>query len=122
MSGPERDLLDRAATLLAAKKGARLTVVDVEGSSIPTSYFLIASGENPVHVRALADELLAKMPLSPQHIEGVREGRWALLDYGDFVVHLFHDEVRAFYDLEGLWPENQVIPWPAALRPSPPSV
>lgn len=116
----ERDLLDRAAALIEAKKGTRLTVVDVGGSSIPTSYFLIASGENTVHVRALGDELLAKMPLSPRHVEGMREGRWALLDYGDFVVHLFHDEVRAFYDIEGIWPQSQVVPWPglrASRRP-----
>jgi len=121
MSTPERELLDQAAALIATKKGTRLTVVDVGGSSIPTSYFLIASGENPVHVRALVDELLAKMPLAPRHIEGVREGRWALLDYGDFIVHVFQDEVRAFYDIEGLWPESQVTPW-TGLRPSPPPV
>ncbi|QAA76401.1 MAG: Ribosomal silencing factor RsfA [Candidatus Bipolaricaulis sibiricus] len=121
MSGPERALLDRAAALLAAKKGARLTVVDVGASSIPTSYFLIASGENPVHVRALGNELLAKMPLAPRRVEGMREGRWALLDYGDFVVHLFHDEVRAFYDIEGIWPQTQVTPW-TGLHTSPPSV
>lgn len=121
MSDAERDLLDRAAALIAGKKGARLTVVDVGGSSIPTSYFLIASGENPLHVRALADELLAKMPLSPRHVEGMREGRWTLLDYGDFVVHLFHDEVRAFYDIEGLWPGGKVTPWPG-LRTSHPAV
>ncbi len=121
MSGSERELLERAAALIAAKKGDRLTVIDVGESSIPTSYFLVASAENPVHVRALANELLAKMPLAPRHIEGTREGRWALLDYGDFVIHLFHDEVRAFYDLEGLWPASWVAPWPG-LRSSPPSV
>lgn len=121
MFGPERGLLDRAAGLIAGKKGSRLTVVDMGDSSIPTSYFLIASGENPVHVKALAGELLAKMPLSPRHTEGVKEGRWALLDYGDFVVHLFHDEARTFYDLEGLWPESQVTPWPP-LRPFSPPV
>jgi ribosome-associated protein len=117
----ERDLLDRAAGLIAGKKGDRLTVVDMGDSSIPTSYFLIASGENPVHVRALASELLAKMPLSPRHTEGMKEGQWALLDYGDFVVHLFHDEARTFYDLEGLWPESQVAPW-SPLRPVNPPV
>lgn len=120
MSDPERDLLERAASLIAAKKGTHLTVVDVGGSSIPTSHFLIASGENPVHVRALGDELLSKMPLSPRHIEGMREGRWALLDYGDFVVHLFHKEMRSFYDLEGLWPESQVTLWPGLHTSHPP--
>lgn len=121
MSTPERELLDRAAALIATKKGTRLTVVDVEGSSIPTSYFLIASGENPVHVRALCNELLAKLPLAPRHVEGVREGKWALLDYGDFIVHVFLDEVRSFYDIEGLWSESRVTPW-LGLRPSPPPV
>jgi ribosome-associated protein len=121
MSDPDRDLLQRAAELLAAKKGGDLTVVDTGESSIPTSYFLIATGENPVHVRALADELLSKMPFSPHHTEGIKDGRWALLDYGDFVVHLFHGDVRAFYDLEGLWPESQVVPW-VGLRASRPPV
>lgn len=118
MSGPEGGLLDRAAALIEAKKGLRLTVIDVTGSSVPTSYYLIASGENPTHVRALCQELLAKMPLAPHHVEGAREGRWALLDYGDFVVHLFLEEVRRFYDLEGLWPGDRVTPW-RGLRPPP---
>lgn len=120
MSGPERDLLDRAAEIIEAKKAARLTVIDVGGSSIPTGYFLVASGENPVHVRALGNELLAKMPLAPRHVEGLQEGRWALLDYGDFVVHIFHDTVRAFYDLEGLWPGDQVTPWAGLHSSRPP--
>lgn len=121
MSGPEGSLLHRAAELLEAKKGFDLTVIDVTGSSVPTSYYLIASGENPIHVRALCQELLAKMPLAPLHVEGVREGRWALLDYGDFVVHVFLRETRRFYDLEGLWPGERVAPW-RGLHPSPPPV
>ncbi|MCX7750058.1 MAG: ribosome silencing factor [Candidatus Bipolaricaulota bacterium] len=116
MSGPEHALLHRAAELLEAKKGLRLTVIDVTGSSVPTSYYLIASGENPIHVRALCHELLSKLPLAPLHAEGVKEGRWALLDYGDFVVHLFVEETRRFYDLEGLWPRDRVAPW-RGLRP-----
>ncbi|HAZ27553.1 TPA: ribosome silencing factor [Candidatus Acetothermia bacterium] len=120
MSDPERDLLDRAAALIAEKKGGRLIVVDLGDSSIPTSYFLIATGENPVHVKALAAELLSRMPLSPRHTEGMKEGRWALLDYGDFVVHLLQDEMRAFYDLEGLWPATQVTPWTPLRSPRTP--
>lgn len=120
MSGLDRDLLNRAAQIVEAKKAARLTVVDVAGSSIPTGYFLIASGENPVHVRALANELIGKMPLAPRHVEGLQEGQWALLDYGDFVVHLFHDRVRTFYDIEGLWPGHRVTPWPGLRSPRPP--
>lgn len=121
MSGLERDLLDRAARIIEAKKAERLVVIDVEGSSIPTSFFLVASGDNPVHVRAIGNELLAKMPLAPRHVEGLQDGRWALLDYGDFVVHLFHDTVRSFYDIEGLWPGHHVTPW-LGLRASRPSL
>lgn len=121
MFGPEGELLRRAAELIEGKKGERLVVVDLRDASIPTSFFLIADGENPIHVRAMAEELLAKMPIVPQHTEGMGEGRWVLLDYGDFVVHLFHKEARAFYDLEGLWSDREVRPWPP-LRPSAPGV
>ncbi len=112
MSRPELDLLQRAADLLVEKKGGRLVIVDLEGSTIPSSYFLIAEGESPLHVRSMADELQARLPVAPLHVEGLREGQWVLLDYGDFVVHLFEKEVRAFYDLEGLWPAERVRPWP----------
>lgn len=118
MSGPELEMLQRAAALLAEKKGGRMVVVDLGGSTIPTSFFLIAEGENPIHVRAMADELQARMPIAPRHTEGLREGRWVLLDYGDFVVHLFPKEVRSFYDLEGLWPEAHVLAWPGLPPPS----
>jgi len=108
MSNSERELLERASQLIEDKKGYRLVVLDLRETSIPTSYFLIAEGENPIHVRAIAEELLAKMPLEPLHIEGLTEGRWVLLDYGDFVVHLFEREARTFYDLEGLWSDRIV--------------
>ncbi len=81
-------------------------MIDLRETSIPTSFFLIAEGENPIHVRALAEELLEKLPIEPLHVEGMAEGRWVLLDYGDFVVHLFEQEARGFYDLEGLWPDR----------------
>jgi len=108
MSNLENDLLTRAWKLIADKKGGRIVLLDLRDTTIPTSYFLIAEGENPIHVRALAEELLDKMPLEPIHTEGMAEGRWVLLDYGDFVVHLFEREARSFYDLEGLWSDKIV--------------
>lgn len=110
MFGPEGDLLEKARRLIDDKKGDRPVIIDLRETSIPTGYFLIAAGENPIHVRAMAEELLEKMPLEPLHVEGMAEGRWVLLDYGDFVVHLFEREARAFYDLEGLWPERVLEP------------
>ena len=108
MSNFNNDLLARAWELITEKKGARLLLLDLRDTSIPTSFFLIAEGENPLHVRAIAEELLDKMPLEPLHTEGIAEGRWVLLDYGDFVVHLFEREARLFYDLEGLWADKIV--------------
>ncbi len=108
MSNLENDLLTRAWKLIADKKGGRIVLLDLRDTTIPTSYFLIAEGENPIHVRALAEELLEKMPLEPIHTEGMAEGHWVLLDYGDFVVHLFEREARSFYDLEGLWSDKIV--------------
>lgn len=110
MSRPDQELLVRARRLIEDKKGGRPVLIDLRETSIPTSYFLIAEGENPIHVRAMAEELLEKMPLEPMHEEGMAEGKWVLLDYGDFVVHLFEREARLFYDLEGLWPDRVVEP------------
>ncbi|MGC9529967.1 MAG: ribosome silencing factor [Candidatus Bipolaricaulaceae bacterium] len=109
MSGPEDRLVREAARLVEEKKAGRLVVLDLRETTIPTSYFLIAEGENRVHVRAIAQELLDKLPLAPLHEEGRGEGQWVLLDYGDFVVHLFDRDVREFYDLEGLWPDRTVL-------------
>jgi len=105
------DLLSRAASLILEKKGDRLTLLDLRETSIPTDFFLIAEGENPIHVRAIAEYLMEKLPVTPRHTEGLSDGRWVLLDYGDFVVHLFPREVRAFYDLEGIWPDRVVEGW-----------
>jgi len=102
------ELVERAAAILEEKKGADLVLVDLSDTTIPTRYFLIATGENEKHVRALAEELLERMPLSPEHEEGLPEGRWVLLDYGDFVVHIFDREARIFYDLDGLWSDKIV--------------
>ena len=108
MSGTERELLSWARRLIEDKKGGRPVLIDLRETSIPTGFFLIAEGENPIHVRAMAEELLEKLPLEPLHVEGLAEGRWVLMDYGDFVVHLFEREARLFYDLEGLWPDRLV--------------
>jgi len=115
MSVPE--LLHRAGSLILDKKGDRLGLLDLRETSIPTDFFLIAEGENPIHVRAIAEHLIGKLPVAPEHTEGLSDGRWVLLDYGDFVVHLFSREVRAFYDLEGIWPDKIVEGWQPASLP-----
>jgi ribosome-associated protein len=79
-----------------------------------TDFFVIVTGTSDTHVRGIAEAVVAdlqKVGQSPHHVEGLTLGRWALLDYVDFVVHVFHPEARAFYQLERLWcdaPELQV--------------
>ena len=78
-----------------------------------TDYFLLASGSSDTHVRALAEHVLETLKLNggrAHHAEGLRSGRWVLLDYVDFVVHIFHPTLRQFYQLERLWADASVVP------------
>ena len=81
-------------------------VIDLRQLSEVTDYFIVASGSSDVHVRALAEHVegsLNQVGYKPHHVEGIKSGRWALLDYVDFVVHIFHPTLRQFYQLERLW-------------------
>jgi len=87
-------------------KGQRLVLLDLRGLTDATDFFLIASGTSDAHVRGIAESVLEKLDRRghhAHHIEGLPGGRWVLLDFVDFVVHLFHPETRSFYQLERLW-------------------
>lgn len=87
-------------------KAQQLVVLDLRGINDATDYFVIASGTSDAHVRGIAESVMDKMGrkgFRTHHVEGVVGGRWVLLDFVDFVVHLFHPETRAFYQLERLW-------------------
>ena len=78
-----------------------------------TDFFVIASGTSDTHVRALGEHVHEDMKrdgASAHHTEGLAQGRWVLLDYVDFVVHLFHPTLRSFYQLERLWSDAALIP------------
>ncbi len=95
-----------ACKALSDKKGEDIVILNVEDQTVVCSYFVIASGKSTTQVKALCDnveEELEKAGLTPVRTEGVREGRWGVLDYGDVVVHVFHEESRLFYYLERLW-------------------
>lgn len=96
----------RAADLALERKAHDVVVLDLRGISTATDYFLIASGNSDVQVKAIADHItdeLKKEGVRPEHVEGRQTGRWVLLDYIDFVVHVFHPQARDFYQLENLW-------------------
>ncbi len=89
------------------KKAEEITILELEkGSGAFTDYFLVCSGTNPRQVQAISDEVELRLKgagLRPTHIEGYRQAEWVLLDYVDFVVHIFSEKARKFYDLERLW-------------------
>jgi ribosome-associated protein len=93
-------------------KGREVVVLDLRGITDATDFFIIASGTSDAHVRGLAESVLRAPALAgqhPHHVEGLPGGRWVLLDYVDFVVHLFHPEARAFYQLERLWSDAPAV-------------
>src|SRR5206468_8918984 len=89
------------------KKAEELSILEMEkGSGAFTDYFVLCSGTNPRQVQAIADEVelqLKNAGLRPAHVEGYRQAEWVLIDYVDFVVHVFSEKARKFYDLERLW-------------------
>jgi ribosome-associated protein len=98
--------LERASELAADLKASDMLVMDLRGISNATDYFLLVSGTSDMHVRAIAEhvmEELKKEGVPPSHVEGLRTGRWVLIDYIDFVIHVFHPAARDFYQLERLW-------------------
>ena len=87
-------------------KARQVVVLDLRGLYDATDFFVIASGTSDAHVRGIADSVMDKMGrhgVRIHHVEGLNTGRWVLLDYVDFVIHLFHPETRSFYQLERLW-------------------
>jgi ribosome silencing factor RsfS/YbeB/iojap len=114
LQSKERALLCAAYAL--EKKGQNVRILEVKGLSSLTDYLLIASGRSDRQVQALAEGIRLGLKkdhgTSPLAVEGMKEGRWVLLDYGDVMVHIFQEPVRDFYDLEGLWSEAPVVPVP----------
>ena len=94
---------------LDKRKAQDILVLDVKEKTSIADYFVIASGRSTTQVVALAEhveeETEKQLGVSVKRREGVAEGRWAVLDYGDVIVHIFNDETRLFYHLERLWAE-----------------
>jgi len=107
-----KDLVQRACQAIVDKKGCNIITLDVRGVSTITDYFIIAEGTVNRHVTALArhlDDEMSKCKLSPIHIEGLMEGEWVVIDYMDFIVHLFTPELRQYYALEEIWKEGKIV-------------
>lgn len=103
----------RAASLCLDMKANDVVLLNLSGVTDMTDYFVIASGTSDTHVRAIGEHLIAelkKQGVRVHHVEGVQQGRWVLLDFVDFVVHIFHPTLRSFYQIERLWSDAEVVP------------
>lgn len=110
-----------AVDAVRQKKGEEVVLLDLRQADVFTDFFLMCTGQNRRQVQAIADAVEAALKarkLRPTHVEGYERGEWVLLDYFDFVVHVFAPQARAFYGLERLWgravPVTLPEPAPAA--------
>jgi len=112
------ELDDRILTALQAasdKQALDIRILDLRGIATFTDYFLLSSGANERQVQAISDEVVDKLKKSgtpAARVEGYRTAEWILIDYGDFIVHVFADKARKFYDLERLWREGKTVALP----------
>ena len=125
--------VDAAIQACLEKKAEELTILEMEkGSGAFTDYFVLCSGTNPRQVQAIADEVefrLKATGMRPTHVEGYKQAEWVLIDYVDFVVHVFSEKARKFYDLERLWKsakrlepaQMKLVPRKKKIAPHPPA-
>jgi ribosome-associated protein len=111
---PDVQLAVRCA---ADKKAQELKVLDLRQIATFTEYFVIATGTNQRQVQAISDEISEQLKKQlnsrANRVEGYSTGEWVLLDYGDFIVHVFDKDAREFYDLERLWRDAQKVELPS---------
>lgn len=107
------ELAQRIAALCLDNKATDVVILDLDGVTDMTDFFVIASGTSDTHVRSTAEHVAETMKLDgagAYHIEGATQGRWVLVDFVDVVVHLFHPALRSYYQLERLWGDATIIP------------
>jgi ribosome-associated protein len=108
-----------AANAASEKKAVDLLVLDLRSVASFTDYFVLCSGSNVRQVQSIADGVEQELRTHgrrPLHTEGYSAAEWILLDYGDFIVHVFGAQARKFYDLERLWRDAGRVPLPDSLR------
>jgi len=114
------DAVMLAARAASDRKAADMVILDLREVAQFTEFFLICTANNSRQVQAVTDaieENLRQAGKRPMHIEGYTAAEWVLLDYGDFIAHVFSPASRRFYDLERLWRDAKPVPLPADLKP-----
>ena len=109
-----KELAILSARAMEQRKGLKITVLKVEDLSTLTDYFVVGTGASRVQTQAMADniedELSKAAGIRPNRIEGLQEGRWILMDYGQVIIHIFQEDERNFYNLERLWADAPALP------------
>src|SRR5215831_4455961 len=123
MSLQTRQQVARAVKAIEGKKGEDIVILEMDKSSGAfTDYFVVCSGTNPRQIQAIADDVqknLAEAGQRPNSVEGYNQAEWVLLDYVDFVLHIFSERARKFYDLERLWKSaRKLTPADLAKKPA----
>ena len=101
-----------AVNALEEKKGEQIRIIDISKVSVIADYFVIASGKNINQIRAMADEVedkLSKAGIEPRQIEGANSSGWILMDYHDFIIHIFNEDMRLYYDIERIWSDGIIV-------------
>ena len=107
-----KEFAEKICKILIDRKAQDVVCIDVKEKTTVADYYVVAGGRSMAQTRALIDhveEQMDKQGVAPLRREGVREGRWAVLDYGDVIVHIFNDETRLFYHLESVWDDGKNI-------------
>jgi ribosome-associated protein len=123
MTGAFKDAKEKSlfcAQAALEKKAFNINILELKEVSTVADYFLICSGRSDRQVQAIAqsiDERMREKGVRPLGEEGMQQGRWILIDYADVVIHIFYDQVRLYYDLEGLWREAPRIDAPRSGAP-----
>jgi ribosome-associated protein len=109
-----RQLALLAAETCDEKKAKEIVVLDVRKITSISDYFIVCSTSNERQARAIAESMrmkLKEMGKREMGVEGMEDGRWVLQDFGDIVLHIFHESQREFYDIEGLWADAKQVRW-----------
>lgn len=107
-----RELAERCIEICDGRKAEGLRLYDMQGTSLLADYYLICSGKSVPHLRAICDHLsrdLAQEGVRPHRVDGTPASQWIVMDYGVVLVHIFHPELREFYDIEALWGEAHIV-------------
>ena len=107
-----REMPRLAVQALEDKKGNDIQIIDIHEVSVIADYFIIASGNNPNQVKALADNVedtLGRAGYEARQTEGYATASWILMDYNDIIIHVFSEEDRSFYDIERIWRDGKAV-------------